>query len=175
MAHPATRQISKAEQAANAFRSSSDLDGAEDAWCEFLHHFVRAVNKYDAHGRAANGKAWTRMSIALRSDDRLLYLWEARNVDEHTISEVAGRAPGVALVGPAAIDVGGGLYISPEGAVGISLDAGLGLTFAPGNLHTVALRGRDGFEYQRPIENGFPMTPLALMEHGLAFLRKAIA
>lgn len=174
MAHPATRQIGKAELALNAYRSSGSLDEAEDAWCEFLHHFVRAVNKYDAYGRASNGRAWTRMSVALRADACLCYLWEARNSDEHTVKEVAGRTPGVAFVNPIAIEVGDGLVLDAAGSVGISLGPGVGLTFIPGNLHTVAIRGRDGSEYSRPLENGFPMTPLAIMERGVAFLKSAI-
>jgi hypothetical protein len=171
-AHPVSRPLAKAEAALNAFRASSDLDAAEDAWCDFLHNWVRCVNKYDAHTRKTVGPGALPLKTLLRDDERLTYLWEGRNTDEHTIEPVAGRTPAVALLNPIAFDVGDGLVVGPGGEVGITLGHGLSLTFAPGNLHLVAIRNRD--VYNPPVDNGFPMTPLRLMEYGFGFLRRAV-
>lgn len=174
MSHPAVRPIDKAHLAINAYRASTDLDDAEDSWCDFLHHWVRAVNRYDAHGRQTVGKSWRPLRLALRSDDRLTYLWEARNTDEHSISPVAGRTPAVALVNPIAIEVGDELVVGLGGEPGIDLGAGLSLTFSPGNLHLVPIHDRSGKVYSPPIHDGWMMNPQALMEYGLAFLNKVI-
>jgi hypothetical protein len=174
MAHPAKRSLASAHEAISAYRVSGDLDAAEDAWCDFLHHWVRAINKYDAYGKATFGSAWHPMKGALRRDERLTYLWEARNTDEHSIKPVAGRTPGVALVNPIAVDLDDGLVVGAEGEVGVLLAPGLGLTFSPGNLHTVAIHDRKGRAYPPPIDGGWPVTPLALMEYGLEFLRRAV-
>ena len=123
MTHPAIRPLEKSLAAINAHRVSKDLDEAEDAWLDFLHHWVRTIKKYDAHGRQTVGNKWVALSGALRSDDRLNFLWEARNSDEHTIGPVAGRTPGLALVNPLAISVGDGLVVGFGGEAGVVAEA----------------------------------------------------
>lgn len=169
--HPAQRPLAKAEAAISAYRTSSDLDGAEDAWCDFLHHWIRAVNKYDAHGRHVVGPGWRQLKSALRSNERLTYLWEARNTEEHTIAPVAGRKPAAVFVNPIAIDIGDGLVIGLDGEVGVGLGNGVGLTFAPESLHLVEIRGKRGGEiYSVPQEHRADLSPLDLMLYGYDFL-----
>lgn len=176
MSHPAERPLAKAEASINAYRASSDLDAAEDAWCDFLHYWVRAVNKYDAQGKHIYGLAWSSLKKNLRSDERLTFLWEARNTDEHSIAPVADRTPGVALVNPIAIDVGDGLVIGPGGEAGIDLGGGISLAFTPGSLRLVEVSNPFRKEsYIPPLEDSFPISPLRLMEYGLAFMRKVLA
>jgi hypothetical protein len=173
MEHPADRPLSKAEAAINAFRASGSLDEAEDAWIDFLHHWVRVINKYDAHGRSTVGSAWKRLSQQLRSDERLTYLWEARNTEEHTVAAVAGRTPAIALVNPLAVEVGDGLVVGFGGEPGIDLGGGISLTFSPGSLHLVPIRNRQ--TYAPPTHHdGRIVEPLELMEYGFQILRRII-
>ena len=175
MAHPAERPFARAEASINAYRASSDLDAAEDAWRDFLHYWVRTVNKYDAHGQSLYGSAWKQLKKNLRSDDRLTFLWEARNTDEHSISAVAERTPRVALLDPISIDIGDGLASGSGGEAGIDL-GGFALVFSAGSLCLVEVQNPIRREtYQPPLEDGRPMTPLRLMEYGHAFMRTILA
>ena len=174
MNHPALRPLEKAFASINAHRVAGDLDEAEDAWLDFLHHWVRAINKYDAHGKNEVGAGWVSLKKTLRSDARLTFLWEARNSDEHSIAPVAGRTAAIALVNPLAIVVGDGLVVGFGGEAGIDLGEGISVTFSPGSLHLVSVCGR-GEMYDPPIDDGWVMTPLALMEYGARVLRNVLS
>lgn len=170
--HPAERPLQKAEVAINTFRASSSLDAAEDAWIDFLHFWVRAINKYDAEGHLSDPR-WVRLSKQLRGDSCLTYLWEARNSDEHSIAPVTGRTPGVARVEFLANELGGGVVIGRSGEPGINVGDGLSIIFSPGSLHLVPIKGRQA-TYDPPLLEGQILSPLELMEHGFKVLRHII-
>lgn len=156
-----------------AVRTTSDMAVAEVSWRDFLLHWSRALNKCDAVGRAAGRTGWELISKRIERDECLFFLKAARNAEEHSIAPVAQQRQPTAIVHFATV-VGDGLVIDRDANIGIDLDQGLSLVFVPGSIHLVSIRDR-GRTVAPPLLGGFPMTPVALMEHGLTFLDAEIA
>ena len=71
--------------------SVGDFSEYEKAWRDFLHRIERVWVKTQAavHGLPNWQKIESEVSLLRRKDPLLLYLQQARNVDEHSISELA--------------------------------------------------------------------------------------
>lgn len=162
------RSIDKAAAALNAMRSSGSLDEAEDAWIEFLHHANRAVNKLKASSLPDILKlVW--------ADDRMTYIREARNTDEHTIEPLTVRSRPPAKVYPAIdIGLGDGLAMAMVGGgeaqVAVGLGNGFALAFSVESLHLLPVTTLNGTVLMPPSDDSYPMTPSALADYGLAWV-----
>lgn len=173
MQHPSDRPFRNAEAALAAMRAAADLDAAEDAWVDFLHYWVRAINKYDAQGESDRGDAWVKLSFTLRSDPQLMFLWQARNTDEHTIGAVAGRKPKQTKWVPA-VEISDGLVLPLGGTPTIDFGLPLGMIFVAAHLHLVSVRNKQGI-FDPPLGgDGQPAKPIDLAAYGLEVLRNVL-
>jgi hypothetical protein len=163
-------ELDWADEALAEMRDAKDLVRYEKAWIDYLHYLDRAwskLRKYcNAHGI---GQQHVSDVGNLRTNDALLqYLKQARNTDEHSISEVvAVEAAKTTITG----GVGGGtiergvIYGSGQ-TQGLVTSGNVEIKFHPEVLVVIPVMSR-GVEYQVPTEHlGKPIA--TLLPHELA-------
>lgn len=84
-------EYQRAAQSVGVIQTSNDFDAIESAWASFLVAAGRIYTKLE-QGSKASGKGiswWGQRVHQRRTDPLLRYLQHARNVDEHTLQQVA--------------------------------------------------------------------------------------
>jgi hypothetical protein len=104
-------EFQKAREAFERMRNAKSFAEFEESWKEYLRRIDRIWNKAEAHfHRSPKWVGWAGKFVALRTKDELLsYLMQARNADEHSISDIAERQAGSTMINAA--DPGRPLYI----------------------------------------------------------------
>jgi hypothetical protein len=75
---------------------AKSFDEFEEHWREFLRRLERIWNKSEAHyRRSPKWNGWKGKFEALRREDELLlYLYQARGAEEHSVAELVQHEPG---------------------------------------------------------------------------------
>lgn len=158
-------ELKLAHEAIVRMKDASDLHQMELAWKSFLHHLDRIWNKAEAHfSRSPKWGGWSGQYHKARKEDPLLrYLFQARNADEHSISEITERAPSSTMINP--ITPGGPLRIRSliTGARGeivhLDIDTPYKIEFVPGRVSLLPIENR-GQTYAVPLAHmGSPIDP----------------
>lgn len=135
-------------------RAAKSLQVLESLWKRFLHHIDRVWNKAEAHySKSPKWSSWGGKYLKQRRSDALLsYLVNARNVDEHSISEITEVRPGTFAI--KARDASKGFYVNSfiigdNGVKEVSLGENAVIDFKPSSVRLIAVRNR-GREYLPP-------------------------
>jgi hypothetical protein len=93
-------QFDHASKALADLKGSNDFAAIERHWTEFLGAAGRVFNKLEQGAKVSGeSRAWFgRKHGQRRSDPLLRYVWHARNVNEHSLEQVAELNPGHAKV-----------------------------------------------------------------------------
>jgi hypothetical protein len=149
-------------------------------WKRYLHHLDRIWNKAEAHfSKSPKWSSWHGKYLRLRRNDQLLsYLLAARNVDEHSISDITEKQQG--FTGINSVTPGGTVHIKklvigPKGEISFFEAASpVTMTFRPNLVHLLPVENR-GRTYPAPKKHlGGPVNPLDLVniaERGVAFYK----
>jgi len=94
----ARKEIALARKALDGLKSASSPDEEETHWKEFIGRLTRFWNKTESalkgDPKFFNSPHVKRVKAALKSDELIRYLSQARHVDEHRHEETTGVMPG---------------------------------------------------------------------------------
>ena len=84
-------EYGRAAQAAETIRTSNNFEEIKTAWSSFLVSSGRIYTKLEQGSKTDESSRtwWGKQVHERRSDPLLCYLWHARNVDEHTLQNIA--------------------------------------------------------------------------------------
>lgn len=88
MATRVKRDVEQAQEAFNALTNAETFEEARKAWGNFLTHWHRALNRCDAEGARASRGTYVSSKKRVMQNEALTYLREARNAEEHGLSEI---------------------------------------------------------------------------------------
>lgn len=162
---------------------AQNLDQMEALWKRFLHHLDRVWNKAEAHySSSPKWDNWRGKYISQRRKDPLLsYLINARNVDEHSIAEIAQQLPGMFMINPP--QFGGTLKIDrltiENGIIEeFRSSTGAKIYFEPSQLRLLPVTNH-GRTYNPPtMHQGRPINPndvLGAAQLGISFYREFLS
>lgn len=163
------KELKLAKDLLDQMKLANDLQQLEEFWKRFLHHLDRVWNKAENHYRKSpKWDNWRGKFISQRRQDPLLsYLINARNVDEHSISEISQVQHGSLRINP--INKGGSLKIdrlefSINGkGFDIKSTSPLDIVFQPAMVRLLPVENR-GKIYNPPTAHlGHPIDPNDLL------------
>ena len=171
------REIQRAADALQRMGQAENLAELEEHWKDFLHRVDRAWNKaLDHFGKSPKWGGWCGRYVKARKSDPLLsYLVNARNADEHSITDIVRHQRGWVAVGPA--DLGSyrvnSLTIT-DGRIQVDSPDPTRVTFSPERMHLLPVKNR-GVDYPVPRSHqGKPIadpSAIAVAELGLVFYK----
>lgn len=169
-------ELTRAAAALQAMEVSEDLRAFELHWQEFLHRLERVwIKCATQYKRSSRWQGWSGEVVRLRRKDPLLsYLKNARDADQHTLSEITARSPSALTLtagGPQGRALIKRLTIDRDGKLRMEGDGVLNLVFRPEQTRLVPVVNR-GRAYPVPRSHlGRPINP----EDVLAVARTAWA
>lgn len=183
MSTPLEHSARRCQDAYEALEAAETFEAARTSWEDFLTHWRRALNRCDAAGRRAQGRAYPTAHERVSGKVELAYLWAARNAEEHGLAEIATLQDSAIAIGA----FGG--YLEEEGDPGpngertftytpLTDDPPPFLALVPEHikLQPIVDRGQiipvpPGYDY----DLGMVAAPVALAKIGLDFLRQELA
>jgi hypothetical protein len=169
------KELTRAESELGAMKTATDMRIRLEHWLDFMRAIERVWNKAEGHfSRSPKWQPWRGRYVRLRKQDPLLiYLAQARNVEEHSSEPSAVAVPGGFSIGRGAKSVyieklridGSGRVAEYRGSHPIEIQH-----------PTVAPAGIDnrGVRYEPPTSHlGNPVQAevIPMAELGLAFYR----
>lgn len=154
------RPLRKAERAVDELDRARSFDEALEAWSDFLIYWRRCFNRCDAWGKRRLGRdAWHQLAGHVQSDPVLVYLWEARNADEHGLADVASQVDkGIQITSV------GSIYI--QNVVAYADDVLIDYTpNAPGS-HPVVTLNLAGLRMEAILDRGREIAPVPTSHKG---------
>ena len=172
----------RTRRAQEGLRAAKAYDVALDQWGEFLTYWRKTLNRIDAAGQRSHGRSWQKVYQRVMLDPALLYLWEARNADEHGLAQSGAKRESAIEIAEIGTMLFRGKLETAEGPKYIYEPADensrFDFVFHPEHLTLVPIvdRGRTTpvparFRY----EIGPEPAPVALAAVGIAFMEVEIA
>ena len=172
----------RVREALEALRTATSFRAAKRHWSDYLIYWRRALNRICGEGVRRDRNAWIKIDRLVKADPALNYLWEARNEDEHGLTEIATMQPEGIQIG--ANGFNGfikSVSIGPSGwEVAYTSDQPVTkpiVQFHPEGLKLESVSSRAG-EVPVPVAYdyaaGTPSAPVALAEYGLRFVESKI-
>lgn len=95
-------RLSKAKRALQQSRSAHNFEDFSSAWSEFLIHTGGVLNALDAGSKTTpQGRQWYGgIKRHAKEDELLLYMHQARNVEEHSLDATTENEPPSIKIGP---------------------------------------------------------------------------
>lgn len=148
------RELADCEALLVALSESTSVDQSEALWKQFLRHLERVWLKCESHfGRSPKWNGWQGQFLTKRKKDPLLrYLHNARNADEHTVTNIVDKNPDSFKIGP----VGGNGRLRYLAIYGdhyeYDADGHVDVSFVPGQLKLLPVTNRSNV-YPPPTEH----------------------
>ncbi|MFL7751341.1 hypothetical protein VZC42_17150 [Raoultella ornithinolytica] len=179
---PARKEIQAANQCIEFMKNSKNHDEFEQHWRNFLGHLDKSFNKLLSATNPVKGQFTSHFSSRFmhrRSDQTLVYLFQARNTDFHSTQDIAQLAPSRTTLNPPPgveshyikkMEIRNGVVEHYEGDPII-------VTFHPSTTRVVQIRNQ-GKDYPPPSihlgENLPNNHPTTLAELGVRFYERWI-
>ncbi|MGC1172227.1 hypothetical protein [Polaromonas sp.] len=153
----------KAQDCLQEMRDSAQLDDLAHAWELFLIFHQRTWNKCEAHykGSAFWGRLLAKYSAIRKRDPLLVYVHQARHVDEHGIQMISRQQAGTTTIGSGVLT--GGTQITGGGVAIIGSGSTAPVTINPITVIAIPVVNR-GQTYPPPVMNGRTPSVLQLAD-----------
>lgn len=164
------KEIGWAAEAIEEMQVAADVDRYEKAWLDYLHYLERSWHKLERMPEAMSQHDLSRARQNRKSDPLLSYLRHARNVDQHTIEQVARKHPGGLKIsgGTQGGTIHRGSFFGDGRVSNLVSEGALHIEFLPEHMGIVGVTNRGVF-YDIPTHHlDIPLN--SLVPHDLAQL-----